>query len=124
MRRGGRLQEVVETGPAQAVAHKSFCLVYPHTLNLLEQETGTIGVLTPSCSFDDDEEDDDEAATAAGTTLLLLLLPPPTTTTTMSTLARAGAFSIQKPIGSFSLTTVNACIYQTKHIQRFTLLVH
>jgi len=47
---------VVATGSAQTVAYKSFCLVYPHTLHLLEQKTGSIGVLTPSCSFDDDED--------------------------------------------------------------------
>ena len=34
--------------------------MYPHTLNLLEQETGTTGVLTPRCPFDDDDDDDDD----------------------------------------------------------------
>ena len=31
--------------------------MYPHTLNIVEQETGTIGVSTP-CSFDDDDDGD------------------------------------------------------------------
>lgn len=33
--------------------------MYPHTLNIVEQETGTIGVSTP-CSFDEDDDDDDD----------------------------------------------------------------
>ena len=68
--------------------------MYLHTLNLLEQETGTTGVLTPCCPFDDNDDNDDDNDDDVGE-------------------SRKKTLAIQKPIGSFSLTTVNTCIYQT-----------